>query len=212
MQIKKDNIRNSIIREAQKIFLEKGYENATVRGIAKKTRVVTSNMYNYFKNKDDIFATVVEPTITEIKKAFDIVEERHSNLFEKEYRWSFEWHEREMDKVVDFIDAHRTNLHLILFKSHGSSIYNFKEYIIERYTDIFDIFIKTAGKRNPEFKDKVSKFFIHNISSFYINVVSELVMHDVPYKEMKRYMKEIVTFTYYGNKELMNWELLLQKQ
>mgnify|MGYP002470759756 FL=1 len=55
MQIPKDNIRNNILKAAENIFLEKGYSKTSMREIAAKSNVVLSNIYNYFKNKDEIF-------------------------------------------------------------------------------------------------------------------------------------------------------------
>ena len=67
MQIPKDNIRNNILKAAENIFLEKGYSKTSMREIAAKSNVVLSNIYNYFKNKDEIFCQIVRP----VTYAFD---------------------------------------------------------------------------------------------------------------------------------------------
>ena len=57
MQIKKEEIENAIIAAAKAEFMDKGYKDASLRSIAKKSGVSLSNIYNYFKSKDMLFST-----------------------------------------------------------------------------------------------------------------------------------------------------------
>ncbi len=67
MQYPKDDIQKEIMKAAEKVFLENGFPKAPCVKLRKKPKVGLSNIYNYFKNKDDIFCTVVRPVIS----AFD---------------------------------------------------------------------------------------------------------------------------------------------
>lgn len=64
MQFKKEDIRQTIIDKAREEFLIKGFKDASLRTIAKDAGVGLSNIYNYFKNKDDLFCEVLAPTLT----------------------------------------------------------------------------------------------------------------------------------------------------
>ena len=59
MQYSKDDIQKEILKAAEKVFLENGFPKASMREIAQEAQVGLSNIYNYFKSKDDIFCTVV---------------------------------------------------------------------------------------------------------------------------------------------------------
>ncbi len=59
MQVLKDEIRNKILQIAEIKFLEFGYINTSTRDIAKLVSISVSNLYKYFKNKEDIFETIV---------------------------------------------------------------------------------------------------------------------------------------------------------
>ncbi|MFZ2631412.1 MAG: TetR/AcrR family transcriptional regulator [Desulfosalsimonadaceae bacterium] len=53
--------RKRILVAAEKIFAEKGYENATIQDIASAAGVGDGTVYDYFKNKEDLlFSTLME--------------------------------------------------------------------------------------------------------------------------------------------------------
>ena len=77
MQYPKDDIQKEILKAAEKVFLENGFPKASMREIAQEAQVGLSNIYNYFKNKDDIFCTVVRPVIS----AFDRMLHEHHGRY-----------------------------------------------------------------------------------------------------------------------------------
>ena len=68
MQYSKDDIQKEILKAAEKVFLENGFPKASMREIAQEAQVGLSNIYNYFKSKDDIFCTVVRPVISAFER------------------------------------------------------------------------------------------------------------------------------------------------
>ncbi len=160
------------------------------------------NIYNYFENKDAIFRTLVSPTVDEINRMLDR-ESTHDYLNDPE-SWSYDYHIKIVDQIADFIDMHRNNLNLLAFYSHGSALESFKENLVERCTEIFMQFIKVVRQEFPDSRIEVSDFFVHNIVSFYIRSVEEILMHDIESAKMKLYLRELMQFTYFGWKSLMN--------
>jgi AcrR family transcriptional regulator len=61
MQFQKDDIREKILAAAGETFLTQGFGKASMRTIAKKAGINTSNMYNYFKSKEELFYTIADP-------------------------------------------------------------------------------------------------------------------------------------------------------
>lgn len=53
------NTREKIIYEALNLFSKKGFNAISVRDIAKSVGIKASSLYNHFKNKQDIFDTVI---------------------------------------------------------------------------------------------------------------------------------------------------------
>lgn len=65
-QILKEEFRQAIIDSAKQEFLEKGYEDASMRNIAKNAGMTVGNLYRYFPSKDDIQKSIVSETMEEI--------------------------------------------------------------------------------------------------------------------------------------------------
>jgi len=204
MQVKKEEIRKRILDVARKKFIQNGFIETSMRTIAKKSNITTSNIYNYFEKKDSLFAEILKPTISKINEALKILE--NFKVKEEKDFWSFEFSKKQFDLLMQFVHKNREDLDLILFKSHGSSIQDFKDEVIEKYTELNMKHLKFLRKTHPGMNTKVSRFFIHNISSFYANIINEIIMHNISYERMKKYSEEIIIFVYYGYKELMGLE------
>lgn len=59
-QREKEDMRHLILDAARNIFLEKGYEQASIRNIAEKIDYSPGTIYLYFKDKDEIFHALHE--------------------------------------------------------------------------------------------------------------------------------------------------------
>ena len=57
-QQEKSEMRNLILKTAMNLFLDKGFENITIRNIAEKIEYSPATIYLYFKNKDEILYTL----------------------------------------------------------------------------------------------------------------------------------------------------------
>ncbi len=68
MQIKKDYTREQIVEVAKQVFMTKGYTKTSMRDIAAGVGIGVSNIYNYFKGKDELFRNIVGLLITELEQ------------------------------------------------------------------------------------------------------------------------------------------------
>ncbi len=57
-ELEKQEMRRLILDTAMKLFLEKGFENITIRHIAEKIEYSPATIYLYFKDKDEIIYTL----------------------------------------------------------------------------------------------------------------------------------------------------------
>jgi len=65
MQILKPNVRNELIRVATEEFRAHGFEQASLRQIAKQANMSVGNVYRYFPNKTHLFEAVIAPALDE---------------------------------------------------------------------------------------------------------------------------------------------------
>jgi AcrR family transcriptional regulator len=61
MQILKTEIHRLILENAETLFYSLGFEATSTRELAKKVGVSYSNLYRYFKNKNDLYDAIMQP-------------------------------------------------------------------------------------------------------------------------------------------------------
>ena len=76
MQYKKEELKAVIIEKAENEFLNKGYEAASLRVIAKESGTTIGNLYHYFANKEALFDELVKNEYI----AFLYLMEHHSDI------------------------------------------------------------------------------------------------------------------------------------
>ncbi len=60
-QIKKDDVRARIVDSARSEFQDHGYAASTIRGIARRAGISTSNVYVYFESKLELLFAIYDP-------------------------------------------------------------------------------------------------------------------------------------------------------
>ncbi len=195
MQVQKDRVKQGILKQAKKEFIEYGFAKASMRRIANEVDISVSNMYNYFRSKDSIFFEIVKSPITKIDECFSLMEQDQSYIFQ-EY-WSFDSYLKLTNIIAGFIEENREALTLLAFKSGGSIYEDYKDEIVDRYTNIFGQWMEKVGHFS-EIESKITNFTLHNLASFSINIVLESLMYNVSYENMVKHLEEIIIFMFYG--------------
>ncbi len=77
---KREIARRHIMDVSIELFYEKGYEQTTTRDIIAKAGILNGSLYNRFKNKDEILASLVKEAIKDILDAASKVFEAERNL------------------------------------------------------------------------------------------------------------------------------------
>ena len=88
---KKEIKRESIIQAAIEVFSKKGFQAATVSEIAEKAGVADGSIYQYFKNKEDLFFSIPVEKTKEFRTQLELHLEGISGAFNKirKFVWYF---------------------------------------------------------------------------------------------------------------------------
>jgi AcrR family transcriptional regulator len=70
-QREKENLRQEILDAARQLFLRNGYENVSMRQIAKEIEYSPTTIYLYFKNKSELFHSLCEEAFAKLDKDLD---------------------------------------------------------------------------------------------------------------------------------------------
>lgn len=155
------NTKEKIIYEALNLFSTKGFDSISVRDIAKAVGIKASSLYNHFKNKQDIFDTIIKKYSEYTNKAFkninnnankiilnklkNLSEDSFSRIYMKMCRFYLE-----DENIIKF----RKALMLEQFNNPEiSKIYNeiFIDNILNAYTELLNILMdaRLLIRRDP---------------------------------------------------------------
>ena len=73
--VHKDDIQENILSIAKKMFLTFGYEKTSMDKISKRAGISKSNLYNYFKSKDEIFYALTDNAAYHFQKVIGFFDE-----------------------------------------------------------------------------------------------------------------------------------------
>ena len=130
MQYLKEEIRNRIISAALNEFMKRGYQDSSMRVIAKNAGVAIGNVYRYFKNKDELFNFIMDPVYT-----------RFTSLVFNLYRAQDQVLEMRLiakditDKIMEIYGNHGIELLILMDKSKGSKYENIKDDLVRLVND-----------------------------------------------------------------------------
>ncbi len=198
MQYAKDEMRQRIIDVARDEFLEKGFEKASIRTITTKAKTSKSNLYNYFRDKDNLFRAVLEQTTSEIRVGLEMAKQYNVPKDTEDYTFSSQ--QLVLGVISKFIAQHTGDVKLLLFKAQGSSLEGFKYEVLDAFTDNM-----IEWTQSIHLKKDVSRLFVRTVCSFYLNMIEQLFLVGPP-EDMAGFMNEISVFVYHGWKNVFACE------
>lgn len=199
MRVLKDDKYKSILKAARKEFILKGFKDASMRAIAKDANVGLSNIYNYFRNKDEIFLEVVSPARNDL---FAFVKEKHTEKYiDFNLMSTLNYQEETANVYIQLLMKYKEEIRLLLFHSQGSTMENFRETLIKYLTDVSNNHATLVKKHYPQVHD-VSPFFTHTLCAFMVSIVGEIVTHDMEIQKIREFFREYFRFQIAGWREL----------
>lgn len=129
IQVLKENVRISILNATREEVLLYGLDGISLRRIARKLGMSTSNIYNYFANKETLIFSLIQPSINEIEK---VLKELTKNMID------FNQQSNTNLKLKVSLSIEQLAIRLIeLFKSFDESVFiilTSEKYLNSTYT------------------------------------------------------------------------------
>ena len=183
-----EGVYERILECAKKEFLEKGYADASLRTIASQAGTSTNSIYVRFKDKEGLFAAIVEPVSREFMSRFlEVQETFHAFDRETQCKEVGRYSAGEMLKMVDYMYDHLEEFRLLLDASHGTKFQNFVDGLVSVEEDYPWKWMETAGVRlKPE--DGMTRELYHMVFTSYFEGIFETVRHGMSREDAKRYI------------------------
>ena len=192
-----------IQRAAMEEFSEKGFQGASLRQIVKQAGVTTGALYGYFSSKEALFASIVEPHAAALMGRFMEAQTAFAEMPEKEQPEHMGLESSQcVHWMVDYICQNREPVKLLLCRAEGTGYESFVHNMVEvevEYTLRYMEVLRRLGRRVPT----LSRSLCHIIASGMFNGLFEVVIHDMPYEQALRDVKQLRAFYTAGWLELV---------
>lgn len=188
-----------LLASAKQEFMEKGYQGASLRNICKNAGVTTGALYFFFKDKEELFASLVQPVLGIVQKL--MAEHMQQELLELDEEYTGAFTEASDDtyaseQVVHVLYQNYDSVQLLLTKSQGSKmagcIDGFVEYAQENYRRLAEIQAKVSGVPTPD------DYTIHWMAHMQIDAFVHLLTHERDEAKAIEHVHDIVKYLVAG--------------
>lgn len=181
---------NKAIREE---FLEKGYENASIRSIGKRAGMTSAGLYRHYADKEAMFNAMVEPLVKNIKDWTKNHTERKYELADESVSGSNLFGETFVDMIKDVILPRRDEFRLLMNCSGGTKYENFIHDFVEDNQKEFLNAIRYLKDKGYSVID-VDEEELHMLLSAYLTACFEPIIHDFENAKIEKYLNTVREF------------------
>ena len=198
--------KEKLLASAEHEFMEKGYQGASLRNICKNAGVTTGALYFFFKDKDDIFASLVAPVLGSIRTMMEAhmqqeLQEVKGELQEGQDDFSDDVYASQ--RIIHELYQNYDRVQLLLTKSQGSSlagcIDEFVAFTEKNYRMLADAQAKVCGVSAPD------DYTIHWMAHMQIDAFVHLLTHEPDEEKAVAHLGDILKYL------LAGWYALFQR-
>lgn len=178
-----------ILESARKIFLEKGFEHTALKEICEDAGVTTGAVYKRYKDKEELFAAVVEKSVQEMNR---VVEEKSdidpANLSDEELISEWEMKEDNMMWWFEYLYERREDFVLLISRAETTRYANFQHDWVEKMSDTTYSHYEEMCRRNiiPE---KMDRKELHILLTSFWTMIYEPFIHGYTMEEIKNHCR-----------------------
>ena len=180
-------------RAIREEFLEKGYEDASIRSIGARAGMTSAGLYRHYTDKEAMYLAMVEPLIASIKawtdrhtaRKFDMVDggAKNEELFGENF----------IDLIKEVILPRRDEFKLLMTRSRGTKYENFiNDYVEDNQKKFMEVimYLKKNGYKTVD----ISEEELHMLLSAYLTACFEPIIHDYDDKKIIKYLNTVQQF------------------
>ena len=168
-----------ILDSSKKEFLEKGFQNASLRNISKNAGVTTGALYRYYDSKEALFSALVDEHAGYVLDLFQ------NTLDDFEKLPGVEQMERMQDiskcclaEMLDYIYEHYDAFKLLIECAEGTAYSDFIHQLVTKEVDSTYNYMQTLRDMGYQVEE-LNKELIHIIASGLFTGIFEAVVHDL---------------------------------
>lgn len=200
IQAKKDEVKKEIESAALKVFFRKGFVDAKMSDIADEIQISVGNIYTYFKNKKELFYSVVPPSLVEYLKNV-LVESIHidnQTFFEETNN---EKKSAIVQEQINLLTQYSMQIVIIFEKNKGTIYSDAKKELIDLMIETKKPYLKKNYKRYEIGTDE-NMILLNIIANNVIHMTLDLLKRDMSADSRKRVFEALSLYRLHGLKSL----------
>ena len=182
-----------LIESALAEFSEKGYTKASLRKICADAGVTTGALYFFFKDKEDLFAAIVEQPFIELKSLLlgHFTSEKEMSLSEM-YEHIDGGHDELSSALIHHLYTNYDAFMLLLTKSQGTRFESAVDEMVDMTDKAYRTMAENMVRQLPN--KQINSYMLHWLSHMIIDAFIHLLTHEPNEKKAVGIMSRIMNF------------------
>ena len=195
--------KEKLLTSARSEFMEKGYAKSSLRKICANAGVTTGALYFFFKDKEDLFLSVVKKPYCELldmlKSHFAMDKQFLSDM--GIYTYDDHSHGDFARMLIHHLYANREAFLLILTKSQGTDFENCIDELVEMLEQGYREIAESVSAKSPEVE--INSYTLHWMVHMNIDAFIHLLTHEPNEEKAFLQIKKIMDYLAKGWVELV---------
>lgn len=180
-------------RAIKEEFLERGFEDASIRSIGARAGMTSAGLYRHYSDKEAMFNAMVEPLVESIKSWTENHTSKKYNLLEEDVPNQELFGETFVDMVKELILPRRDEFILLMSRSNGTKYEHFiHDYVEENQKEFLEAISYLKDKGYPV--TDLSEPELHMLLSAYLTACFEPIIHDYDDETVIKYLNTVQEF------------------
>lgn len=194
MSVPDKSIDPRLLSAAKKVFLDKGFEMASLAELCQMAGVTTGALYKRYSSKEELFAEVVSGTIHEMKEYFSSLTEGDlSKLTDQELYDGFSMKAEDNLKWLRFLYDRKDEVILLIKCAAGTRYSNFHHDWSEATTRLLYKYYQEAKRRGLTSKE-IPSTEMHVLAATVWTLYYEPFIHGFDWEQMEYHAETIQSF------------------
>ncbi len=203
MQIKKDEVKNKILKSAKNEFLKHGYQGASLRTIANNLGLSKGAIYPYFKNKEAVFIELVKEPAENLYQHMKTMQERAlSQDLSSQIAYANNENPNQEDLWINAIYDNIDIFKLIALKSSGTRYENYFARLASLEEESTLKYINNMREAKALQYDP-DAMLVHILIEIAFKSLISIIENDIPRDKGLAYWQKMEEFYFAGWKKLL---------
>ena len=199
-----EGVTEKLLEYAKEEFLAKGYENASLRVIAKRAGSSKGSIYIRYPDKESLYRAVIQPVADGFCKMMQAALGKFSVLSSEEQKEQLHYDPKgRVSSILNYIYGH-FNEFKILFTSGETTIQqDFMHALVDIDTGTTLRYIEKSGN-DAISSGRLTTDLVHILSYAFYSGVFEVVIHSMPKEEALKHIMRLSWFYNAGWEKILN--------